>query len=282
MADDFNLARRLTSQHLIVQPSDLALNPPESYLFVQDGLIISCGVLYVLCYIFYMIRTYKDKHLAGTVYFLCGTMSFELYYAVVMTSTAFELGCFLMWFLFDVSFVAVAIASDPRYGGEGRRAVIGKMIAGVIAGLGFFHWVCIIWPDERQQVTAYWTGWLLQLPISLGSLVILLRDGDIRGQSLEIWYVQLTSALLSSLLTVHQDYPMSWLLYSLRRLPVAVLECARELAVCRQSVKHCSHCCYNPAGNHLSSLLHQGAQPTEAYGRTLLSGHGKDLMPENL
>ena len=192
---NFDVARRLTSQHLIVLPSDLALNPPESYLFVQDGLIISCGVLYVLCYIFYMIRTYKDKHLAGPVYVLCATLSYELHYAVVMTSTAFELGCFLMWFLFDLAFVGVAIASDTRYAGQARRLVVGKMIAGTIAGFGFYHWACTIWPDEREQVTAYWTGWLLQFAISLGTLIILLRDGDVRGQSLEIWYVSVASGL---------------------------------------------------------------------------------------
>lgn len=66
----FDLAERLTRHHLIVQPSDLALNPPESYLFVQDALIISCGVIYGLCYVFYMARTYKDKTISGPVEFL--------------------------------------------------------------------------------------------------------------------------------------------------------------------------------------------------------------------
>lgn len=66
----FELARRYSHAHLIVQPSDAELNPPESYLFIQDGLIISCGVLYALCYVFYMARTYKDKTLSGVVEYL--------------------------------------------------------------------------------------------------------------------------------------------------------------------------------------------------------------------
>lgn len=36
----FELAESYSRSHLIVQPSDLKLNPPESYLFIQDGLII--------------------------------------------------------------------------------------------------------------------------------------------------------------------------------------------------------------------------------------------------
>lgn len=43
----FELSRSLAGHHLIVQPSDAALNPPEVYFYVQDGLMIACGVLYV-------------------------------------------------------------------------------------------------------------------------------------------------------------------------------------------------------------------------------------------
>ena len=69
----FELANRYSNSHLIVQPSDARLAPPESYLFIQDGLIISCGVLYALCYLFYMARTYKDKTLSGSVEYLYAT-----------------------------------------------------------------------------------------------------------------------------------------------------------------------------------------------------------------
>ena len=55
----FELANKV--QHLIIQPADLRLKPPESYLYVQDGLIIMCGVLYAFCYGFCMIRTFKDR-----------------------------------------------------------------------------------------------------------------------------------------------------------------------------------------------------------------------------
>jgi hypothetical protein len=66
----FEPAHSMVGRHLIVQPSDLALNPPESYLYIQDGLIIACGVLYALCYVFYMIATVRDRFLAGPVEFL--------------------------------------------------------------------------------------------------------------------------------------------------------------------------------------------------------------------
>lgn len=66
----FEYAEIFAGRHLVVQPSDARLNPPESYLFIQDFLIISCGVLYALCYFFYMLRTVRDKTIAGPVEYL--------------------------------------------------------------------------------------------------------------------------------------------------------------------------------------------------------------------
>ena len=66
----FEIANRYKSQHLIVQPADLRLDPPESYLFIHDGFLISYGVLYTLCYFFYMTRTYKDRTCAGGIVYL--------------------------------------------------------------------------------------------------------------------------------------------------------------------------------------------------------------------
>ncbi|PPJ60279.1 hypothetical protein CBER1_01264 [Cercospora berteroae] len=180
----FELAKKYTT-HLIVQPSDARLQPPESYLFIQDGLIISCGVLYALCYMFYMTRTARDKTCAGAVEYLCGTMAYEIYYAFATTTTTFERLSFLVWFLLDVSFATVAVFS--AYDPNRRKVVAGRLVGGVIAGLGFLHVLCQYFPDEREQVTAYWTGLLLQLPIGWGSLYLLLTKRDTKGHSLEIW-----------------------------------------------------------------------------------------------
>lgn len=172
-------------KHLIVQPSDALLRPPQSYLFIQDFLIVSCGILYALCYFFYMTRTYRDRHISGTVLYLSGTMAYELFYAVIMTSTTFELAAFLAWFACDVMFATVAIMS--AYKKQERVKTARRLVAGVVVWLGFFWGVCKVWPDEREQVTGFWTGLLLQLPIGWGHLILLIREQHTKGQSLEIW-----------------------------------------------------------------------------------------------
>jgi hypothetical protein len=65
---DFWLTEHI--RHLVVQPADARLNPPEGYLFIQDGLIISCGVLYALLYVFGMMRAVKDGVLPGSLKYL--------------------------------------------------------------------------------------------------------------------------------------------------------------------------------------------------------------------
>lgn len=181
----FELARSLEHSHLIVQPSDARLNPPQSYLFVQDFLIIACGLLYLFCYLFYIIRTIRDRHLSGPVEYLCSTMSYEIFYAVATTSTVFERVCFFAWFAFDVAFVVVAIRF--AYPAKVRKWVAVRTVGGVVLGLVVFWVLAGIWPDEREQLTGFWTGILLQLPINLGSLWVLVRDRSTKGHSLEIW-----------------------------------------------------------------------------------------------
>lgn len=112
-------------------------------------------------------------------------MAYEIYYAFVTTSTTFERLCFLVWFALDVSFASVAVLA--AYPQNRRKLVTARLVAGVALGVGFFHAICQLWPDEREQVTAYWSGLLLQLPIGWGSVYLLLQRADTKGHSLEIW-----------------------------------------------------------------------------------------------
>ena len=112
-------------------------------------------------------------------------MAYEIFYAYATTSTTFERAAFFVWFLLDVTFAAVAIQS--AYPVAERRRVAFRTAAGVLVGVSFFRYLAAAFPDEREQVTAYWTGFLLQLPIGWGTLWILVRDQSKKGHSLEIW-----------------------------------------------------------------------------------------------
>lgn len=206
----FKWAHETESWHLIPQSVDLALNPPESYFFVTDFLIISCGILYTFCYLFYTIRTYSDRFVAGTVQFLSATMAYEIYYAWVCTTTTFQRACFFVWFLFDITFVTVALkyAYEPGK----RRITVFKLLWQTPAWMAFLWYLGQVWPDEREQITAFWTGLYLELPIGWGQVYYLIKRRDTKGQSLEIWLTRYTGCITAFLVFLWRWYniPENW------------------------------------------------------------------------
>lgn len=125
-------------------------------------------------------------------------MAYELFYAFATTSTTFEVAAFLIWFLLDLTFASVAIMSSVAP--HKRRAKATRMVFGVLAGMLVLRVLTALFPDEREQLTAYWTGLLLQFPIGWGSVYLLLKRGDTKGHSLEIWLVLLRLSFSSSFL----------------------------------------------------------------------------------
>lgn len=113
-------------------------------------------------------------------------MAYELFYAFTTTSTTLERLCFLAWFELDISFTILTLRRV--YGPEKRKELMRNMVVLVAASIGGLAWLAKVYPDEREQFTAYWTGILLQLPIGWACLYFLWRDQDTKGHSLEIWY----------------------------------------------------------------------------------------------
>jgi hypothetical protein len=120
----------------------------------------------------------------------CLTMAYELFYAFRTTSTCFEKLAFLAWFELDLSFVIVALQMAHSVGEQ--RVLVRNMILGCLTGIAFLWMLAQRYPDEREQVTAYWTGIILQLPIGWICLHQLWKDHSTKGHSLEMWYVHCT------------------------------------------------------------------------------------------
>lgn len=63
----FEAARWLEAHHILVYKPDMILDPPQSYLFVQDFLILLCALLYCFCYIFFSIRIIKERFIPAPI-----------------------------------------------------------------------------------------------------------------------------------------------------------------------------------------------------------------------
>lgn len=202
----FKVAKWLENNHLIEYAPDMALGPPQSYLFVQDFLILSCAVIYCFCYLFYTIRTKRDRYLAGPIdalyaasftFFLylwllltlnnCrfGNIAYELYFPFTVASSWLQRAGCLAWLLLDVRFTYTAIkyACAP----EKRAATVTRTICSVVVTIMLFRILGQYFPDDGEQLTPYWIGWLLEMPVGWISVWLLYNHEHTRGQSLEIW-----------------------------------------------------------------------------------------------
>lgn len=98
-----------------------------------------------------------------------------------MPSTMFERVGFLGWFAVDVGFVVIAMIHD----GGSHRWSFNRIVLVNSLSLALLCAMCDIWTDK--DATAYFTGFLIQLGISWGSVYDIYHNATIRGHSLEIW-----------------------------------------------------------------------------------------------
>ena len=112
-------------------------------------------------------------------------MAYEFYYAFATTTTNFERFTFLTWLLLDICLATIAVISLYPHGYRGP--ITRRLIVGALLCTAFLYTLSSYFPDDNDQITAYWTGILLELPVGWGSVYLLLKRGNTKGQSLEIW-----------------------------------------------------------------------------------------------
>lgn len=115
-------------------------------------------------------------------------MAYEIFYAFRTTTTTTEKLTFLGWFELDISFAILAIRH--AHGPGHRKPLVRNMFLAILGGLALLEQLTRWYPDDREQVTAYWTGIILQFPIGYACVITLWMDHDTAGHSLEIWYAQ--------------------------------------------------------------------------------------------
>lgn len=112
-------------------------------------------------------------------------LAWELFYWIVLASTPVERYGYGVWFVADLVHAVIVI----RYGYAGQKwQAAQRMCCGVCIFVFGFWMISVYNPDH--QSSAFWTGLLMQVPISWGSLYDIIRGEDMKGHSLEIWFVK--------------------------------------------------------------------------------------------
>ena len=111
-------------------------------------------------------------------------LAWELFYWIVLASTSFERIGYGAWFATDLIYVTVTVRYE--YADQIWQATW-RICRGVcVFVLGF--WIFSFFYHDHQS-SAFWTGLVMQVCISWGSLYNIARREDMKGHSLEIWFV---------------------------------------------------------------------------------------------
>ncbi|CAD6570135.1 MAG: hypothetical protein ASARMPRED_003501 [Alectoria sarmentosa] len=181
----FMLARKVEGYHVAVHAADARLNPPKSYLLVQTSLVLCAGLLWTMAYLFYSIRAFRDHRSAMPLYSLYACLAWELVYWIVCASTTFERFGYGIWFVADLVHAAIVI----RYQYADRK---GQATREMCRGVGFFcvcFWTISIFNPDHES-SAFFIGFVIQISVSYGSLYDIVWGEDMKGHSLEIWFVK--------------------------------------------------------------------------------------------
>ena len=112
-------------------------------------------------------------------------LAWELVYWIVCASTTFERFGYGIWFVADLVHAAIVI----RYQYADRK---GQATREMCRGVGFFcvcFWTISIFNPDHES-SAFFIGFVIQISVSYGSLYDIVWGEDMKGHSLEIWFVK--------------------------------------------------------------------------------------------
>ena len=168
--------------HLAVHPVDAKLNPPATYLYVQDGLIVLCGTFWILAYVFYIIRCHRDNRAGLPLHSIYSNIAWEIYYGIVIPTNAFEHITFMGFALVDLGF-CLTIARNER-GKRGVHILKTLVLSTVVHSFLYRALTRYVFFDSHKA--AYWTAMEPNNRLTWASVLEIVRRHT-RAYSLEIW-----------------------------------------------------------------------------------------------
>ncbi|EMR85854.1 putative integral membrane protein [Botrytis cinerea BcDW1] len=185
--------------HLPLTDIDASNQPSETYLWIQDGLTIGSGVLWMVAYVLYIRRSSKDQSYGMPILSLCANIAWELIYGIIHPPGMAEFITFLPYFLVDLLLVNATIKFGPR---EWRHAPIVQKNLGMIVLVGSLMMLGAQWTfaelftDFTQA--SFWSGYTCQVIVSWSAIAQLVSRESTRGHSIAIWWCRFLGTLCAT------------------------------------------------------------------------------------
>ena len=180
---------------------------------------VASGILWCATYALILRRGFLDRTCGVPLVALAAAITWELIFAVVRPTPGLPPFVVPAWLVIDCGILYLHL----RYGGDERRratragrAILHARCAAALAGAFALEYAVILdWGDED----GVYSGFAVNVVMSLAFLAMLDRRRDVRGQSV---YVGM-SKLLGSAITIPHAYALHGSLWSLRAFMVVSL-----------------------------------------------------------
>ena len=116
-----------------------------------------------------------------------GNIAWELFYGIFTPKLFIERITFPAWVILDLGFITSYILySTPA---REQRARVASIVLYTTLFLLLLRGLTVYYPDDGQQLTAFWTGILLELPVGWFELYALFGKQADSGVAIVTWYV---------------------------------------------------------------------------------------------
>ncbi|KAI1418996.1 hypothetical protein F5Y12DRAFT_789434 [Xylaria sp. FL1777] len=199
--------------HLPLSATDKVNRPPLSYLWVQDGCIISGGALWTIAYVLYILQARTNKSYGMPLVALCMNIGWELAYGIFYPLSYLEAVTFLLWVFIDFGIVHATV----KFGVDQWKhaPLVGKNLAGFL-GIGCV--VSLVAHCEFIRLfaspteAAFWSGFACQNLLGVLSVCQIISRNNTSGHSRTIWLCRWVGSSLAIVVFLwrHYHYPASY------------------------------------------------------------------------
>ncbi|KFA81248.1 hypothetical protein S40288_09016 [Stachybotrys chartarum IBT 40288] len=201
--------------HLPLNPLDQINQPPLEFLQVQDGLLLTVGVLWTTSYILSCRDAFRDRSYGIPLLTLWFNLGWEFVYGFCFPSSLGDLLVNFPWLFCQLTIAYATISHGPAEW-KHKPLIANNLALWLFGCLPFsicFHWAFIkSFPLRKDSILI--SAVMTQMGTSIGGLAHIILKGSTGGHSLGAWFFRTLGTGL--IVTMHvwqwynypQDHPI--------------------------------------------------------------------------
>ncbi|MFL5355921.1 hypothetical protein [Archangium sp.] len=176
---------------------------------INVPLLVGIGLFWTIAYVLILRRGFKDKALAMPMLALSANISWEFLFGFIYPSKLFGQRYFnIGWFLLDVGILLQALL----FGARDFRTPLARKLFYAVIPVGMLVSVALLvptagWLNDFPDQAAQYSGFVINIVISVLFVAMLFQRDSIAGQSMYIGFAKMLGTLCAFLTIFWEPLP---------------------------------------------------------------------------